>query len=128
MIAAPTLIYAGRFFYQSAWNALKHGRTNMDVPISLAVTLSYSMSLWETIHHGEHAWFDASVSLLFFLLIGRTLDHVMRDKARAAITGWGIGAPKPFPFPLGPWQRNGYVRSASNLANSPSYAASIQKG
>ncbi|WP_183930760.1 cation-translocating P-type ATPase [Rhizobium mongolense] len=94
MIAAPTLIYAGRFFYQSAWNALKHGRTNMDVPISLAVTLSYSMSLWETIHHGEHAWFDASVSLLFFLLIGRTLDHVMRDKARAAITGLARLAPR----------------------------------
>lgn len=87
MIAAPALIYAGRFFFRSAWNALSHGRTNMDVPISLAVTLSYAVSLWETVHHGEHAWFDASVSLLFFLLIGRTLDHVMREKARAAING-----------------------------------------
>ncbi|MBX4927439.1 cation-translocating P-type ATPase [Rhizobium binae] len=87
MIAAPALVYAGRFFFKSAWNALKRGRTNMDVPISLAVTLSYAVSLWETMHHGEHAWFDASVSLLFFLLIGRTLDHVMREKARAAING-----------------------------------------
>ncbi len=43
----------GRFFYQSAWNALRHGRTNMDVPIALAVTLSYGMSLYETIDHGE---------------------------------------------------------------------------
>lgn len=94
MIAAPALVYAGRFFFLSAWNALKHGRTNMDVPISLAVILSYSMSLWETIHHGEHAWFDASVSLLFFLLIGRTLDHIMRDKARAAITGLARIAPR----------------------------------
>ncbi len=86
-IAAPTLIYAGRFFYASAWNALKRGRTNMDVPIALAITLSYAVSLWETIHHGEHAWFDATVTLLFFLLIGRTLDHVMRNRARSAITG-----------------------------------------
>ncbi|WP_208245944.1 cation-translocating P-type ATPase (plasmid) [Rhizobium sp. T1470] len=108
MIAAPTLIYAGRFFYQSAWNALKHGRTNMDVPISLAVTLSYSMSLWETIHHGEHAWFDASVSLLFFLLIGRTLDHVMRDKARAAITGLARLAPRGT-LVINPDGPNGYV-------------------
>ncbi|NKL73084.1 cadmium-translocating P-type ATPase [Rhizobium leguminosarum bv. viciae] len=94
MIAAPALVYAGRFFFKSAWNALRHGRTNMDVPISLAVTLSYAVSLWETVHHGEHAWFDASVSLLFFLLIGRTLDHVMREKARAAINGLARLAPR----------------------------------
>lgn len=94
LIAGPVLIFAGRFFYRSAWNALKHGRTNMDVPIALAITLSYAMSLWETIHHGPHAWFDATVSLLFFLLIGRTLDHVMRDKARSAITGLARLSPR----------------------------------
>lgn len=86
-IAGPTLIYAGRFFYQSAWNAVRRGRTNMDVPIALAITLSYAVSLWETLHSAQHAWFDATVSLLFFLLIGRTLDHIMRDRARSAITG-----------------------------------------
>jgi Cu2+-exporting ATPase len=93
-IAGPTLIYAGRFFYQSAWNALRHGRTNMDVPIALAITLSYVVSLWETLHSAEHAWFDATVSLLFFLLIGRTLDHVMRDRARSAITGLARLSPR----------------------------------
>ncbi|MGO7733830.1 hypothetical protein ACC704_38470, partial [Rhizobium johnstonii] len=35
MIAAPALVYAGRFFFKSAWNALRQRRTNMDVPISL---------------------------------------------------------------------------------------------
>ncbi len=94
MIAAPALVYGGRFFYRSAWTALKAGRTNMDVPIALAITLSYTVSLWETLHHGEHAWFDATVSLLFFLLIGRTLDHIMRDRARAAITGLAQLAPR----------------------------------
>jgi Cu2+-exporting ATPase len=94
MIAGPALIYAGRFFYQSAWNALRHGRTNMDVPIALAVTLSYGMSLYETIGHGEHAWFDASVTLLFFLLIGRTLDHMMRGRARSAISGLARLSPR----------------------------------
>jgi P-type Cu2+ transporter len=94
MIAAPALIYAGRFFYQSAWNALKHGRTNMDVPIAIGITLSYAASLWETMHHGEQAYFDATASLLFFLLIGRTLDHVMRDRARSAISGLARLSPR----------------------------------
>ncbi|AFL52427.1 Cu2+-exporting ATPase [Sinorhizobium fredii] len=94
LIAGPALIYTGRFFYQSAWNALRHGRTNMDVPIALAVTLSYGMSLYETIGHGEHAWFDASVTLLFFLLIGRTLDHMMRGRARTAISGLARLSPR----------------------------------
>ncbi|MCV3764381.1 cation-translocating P-type ATPase [Rhizobium sp. TRM95796] len=94
MICAPALVYSGRFYYRSAWNALRRGRTNMDVPIALAITLSYLMSLWETIHHGDHAWFDATASLLFFLLIGRTLDHLMRDRARSAVIGLARLSPK----------------------------------
>ncbi len=87
IIAIPALVYSGSVFFSSAWNALRHGRTNMDVPISIGVLLAYGMSLYDTLNHGTHAYFDAAVMLLFFLLIGRTLDHVMREKARVAVKG-----------------------------------------
>jgi Cu2+-exporting ATPase len=87
LIALPALAFSGQVFFRSAWRALRHGQTNMDVPISIGVLLAFGMSLYETIQHGPHAYFDAAVSLLFFLLIGRTLDHVMRERARQAVSG-----------------------------------------
>jgi Cu2+-exporting ATPase len=87
LIACPALIYSGHVFFQSAWRSLRRGQTNMDVPISIGVLLAFGMSLYETMHQGVHAYFDASITLLFFLLIGRTLDHMMRERARTAVKG-----------------------------------------
>lgn len=84
LIAIPTMLYAGQPFFASAWDALKRGRTNMDVPISLALILTNITSLYETTRHGEYTYFDSVVMLLFFLLIGRYLDKRARGKARAA--------------------------------------------
>ena len=84
-IAIPAIAVAGRPFFAPALKALRVGRLNMDVPISLAVILAVGLSLYETLTGGAHAYFDASVTLLFFLLIGRTLDHVMRSRAGAAL-------------------------------------------
>lgn len=85
LIALPTIAYAGRPFFKSAWGALRHGRANMDVPIAIGVIITTLISLYETLNSGPHAYFDGAVSLLFFLLIGRTLDSVMRDRARASV-------------------------------------------
>ncbi|WP_019645506.1 heavy metal translocating P-type ATPase metal-binding domain-containing protein [Novispirillum itersonii] len=84
LIAFPTVIYCIRPFARSAWQALRHGRTNMDVPITLGVMIATLMSLWETAMSGAHAYFDAGVTLLFFLLIGRYLDSRSRGRARSA--------------------------------------------
>ena len=83
LIALPAAAYAGQPFFASAWRALRARSVNMDVPISLGVTLALAISVIETANHAEHAYFDSAVMLLFFLLVGRTLDHAMRRKTRA---------------------------------------------
>ena len=54
----------------------------MDVPISLGVTLATLMSLYQTARGSEQVYFDAAVTLLFFLLVGRFLDQRMRHARR----------------------------------------------
>jgi len=83
LIALPAAAYAGRPFFTSAWTALRAGALNMDVPISLGVILALGMSVVETANHARAAYFDSAIMLLFFLLVGRALDHAMRRKTRA---------------------------------------------
>ncbi|WGV15572.1 heavy metal translocating P-type ATPase [Fuscovulum ytuae] len=83
-IALPTVVFAGQPFFKSAWASLRVGRLGMDVPISLALILASSISLFETWNSGHHAYFDAAVMLSFFLLAGRYLDHRTRAVARSA--------------------------------------------
>ncbi|MEL6218404.1 MAG: heavy metal translocating P-type ATPase [Pseudomonadota bacterium] len=84
LIALPAIAYSGMPFFRSAIGSLRAGRLNMDVPISLAVCLAAGSSLYETMLSGEHAYFDAGISLLFFLLVGRYLDHRTRAVARSS--------------------------------------------
>lgn len=84
IVAIPAGAFAGQVFFRSAWGALKNGHANMDVPISLALILTAGLSIYATMNKSAHAFFDAIVMLEFFLLIGRYLDHRLRQKSRIA--------------------------------------------
>lgn len=84
LITFPAIVFSAQPFFRNAWSALRVRRLNMDVPIVLALILALLTSLWEVSLSGEHAYFDAALALVFFLLAGRYLDHRTRAVARSA--------------------------------------------
>ncbi|MCB1521283.1 MAG: heavy metal translocating P-type ATPase [Hyphomicrobiaceae bacterium] len=84
LIALPAIAYSGQPFFRSALQALRGRRLNMDVPISLGVVLAATMSVLQTTRGSDQVYFDAAITLLFFLLIGRYLDQSMRTRAAGA--------------------------------------------
>ncbi|MGG5809199.1 heavy metal translocating P-type ATPase [Falsiroseomonas sp. CW058] len=85
LIGLPTVLVAGMPFYRSAWEAIRAGRVNMDLAVSIGVIATTLMSVSETMRNGDYTWFDGATALLALLLAGRVLDRAMRRKARQAV-------------------------------------------
>jgi len=83
LIVLPAAAYSAQPFFASAWTALRARGVNMDVPISIGIFLALATSIVETANHADHAYFDAAIMLIAFLLAGRYLDQNMRRRTRA---------------------------------------------
>jgi Cu2+-exporting ATPase len=81
LIALPVIFFAAEPFFSSAYYSIKRGYPNMDLAISIAISLAFLVSLIQTFRGGEYVYFDSAVMLIFFLLIGRYLDLKARKKA-----------------------------------------------
>lgn len=87
LIAAPTLLYAGREIFSSAARSLRHGMLNMDVMYSIGIGSSFTASLLATagILPDEYVIYDTAVLLLAFLLLGRSLEESAKRRSAEAI-------------------------------------------
>ncbi|MEM7694615.1 MAG: heavy metal translocating P-type ATPase [Pseudomonadota bacterium] len=94
LVALPALAYSARPFVRSALKAIAAWTLNMDVPIALAIVLAACLSLTRTINGDGETYFDAAITLTFFLLAGRTLDHFTRERARQSVRTLAAFAPK----------------------------------
>jgi len=83
-VSVPATLYAAMPFFASAYKSLLKRQTNMDVPIGAAILLSLGLSLYQTVTHASHTYFDAAIMLTFLLLIGRYLDFSLRNHAQGA--------------------------------------------
>lgn len=85
-LTTPVVLYSAIPFYQSAWRDLRHRQLGMDVPVSLAIIVTYLASLYAVIlGTGEHVYFESVVMFVFFLLTSRYLELIARQHASHAI-------------------------------------------
>ncbi len=81
LITTPVLFYSGLPFLKGAWRDIKNRHLGMDVPVALALLMAYLASVWETLNHGPHVYFDSVVMFVFFLLVARQVEQNVRHKA-----------------------------------------------
>ncbi len=81
MITIPGICYSAMPFFRSALQAVKHGHSNMDVPISVSIIVILILSAQEMMRNTVMTYYEAASSLVFALLAGRYLEYKVRNKA-----------------------------------------------
>lgn len=78
LLSLPVLFYSATEFYTSAWHGLKNKYLNIDIPVVLAILITFFRSLYHLFYLGENGYFDSMSGLVFFMLIGR----IAQDKTQ----------------------------------------------
>lgn len=71
LIALPVLLYSARDYFISAWQGLRRGQLNIDVPLCLALGSLFFRSIWEILTHTGAGYLDSFSGLTFLLLTGK---------------------------------------------------------
>ncbi|MCA9364800.1 MAG: cadmium-translocating P-type ATPase [Candidatus Moranbacteria bacterium] len=88
LVATPILFLGGREIFKSAFSAAKAKATNMDTLIAIGTTTAWTFSTIVTFAPkmfgdiGQEVYFEATVFIILFIMIGRMLET--RSKRRTA--------------------------------------------
>ncbi|KAK9916964.1 hypothetical protein WJX75_009286 [Coccomyxa subellipsoidea] len=96
LCSTPVQFVIGWRFHINAWRALRNGRANMDVLVSLGTNASYLYSMISVLHHhfmNHHAtgmyrptdFFETSAMLITFILLGKYLEASAKGRTSEAI-------------------------------------------
>jgi P-type Cu+ transporter len=93
LFTTPVLFYSGASFFAGALKAARHGATNMDTLVALGTSAAYGYSTWVTFFPEAVAatgqtpavYFDTTVMIITFILLGRWLEARSRGRASEAI-------------------------------------------
>ncbi|MEM0909336.1 MAG: heavy metal translocating P-type ATPase [Pseudomonadota bacterium] len=105
LLTTPVVLFSGSTFYVSALKAVQAGTVNMDVPVTIAIFATYIAGVLAVNKGGGEVYFESICMFIFFLLIGRYLEHRSRHKA----TEISSNMLKLIPATALKWQDNEWV-------------------
>ena len=85
ILTLPVILYSAAPFFNNAWRDLKFRRVGMDVPVALGVGSAFLASAWATLTAAGEVYFDSVTMFVFFLLTGRYLEMMARQKAARGV-------------------------------------------
>lgn len=81
IIVLPVVVYSALPFYKNSISAISAKRLNMDIPVTIAVILAYSASVYATLTSQGEVYFESVSMFVFFLLLGRFFEQRAKKKA-----------------------------------------------
>lgn len=93
LLSTPVVFWGGRRFFRNAWKQLRHGSASMDTLVALSVGVSYLFSLFNLLFpsfwtsRGLEAglYFESSVMIVAFILLGRWLEEKAKHGTTASL-------------------------------------------
>lgn len=80
VLSTPVVFYSAMPFHRGAWLALRHRSLSMDLPVSIAILAAWSLSVYNTLRFGSTVYFDTACMFAFFLLLGRYIELLSRQR------------------------------------------------
>ncbi len=100
LIGALIVMHLGRDFYIQGFKALWHRQPNMNSLIAIGTSAALVSSLWQLyfVYTGQwsygHYYFESVCVILMFVMVGKRIENVSKDKALDAMQALMKNAPK----------------------------------
>ena len=89
VLTLPVVLFSCGPFFRSALQDLAQRRISMDLPVAIALVITFGVSTAGTFEpqgiFGREVFFDSLTMFVFFLLTGRWLELRMRDRTAGAL-------------------------------------------
>ena len=93
ILTAPVVLYSAAPFFSHAFRDVRLRRLGMDVPVALGIGAAFIASCWATVTRQGEVYFDSVTMFVFFLLCGRYVEMLARQKAVRGVEELGKALP-----------------------------------